>query len=299
MLKEGRIMKIHNKLIKVLLVTAIAVLILSGCAGPTGIQGPAGPTGSAGPIGPVGPAGTVGVSITSANVNSAGHLVLTFSNGQSIDAGNVIGPQGAPGASTGSAASFASVIPQVEPEIVRIDVTISQGLESGSGTIIDKRGYIITNAHVITGSQSIKVTLKDGSIFSATVIGSDANQDMAIIKLITTRTDFPVMTMGTMAEVVVGEEVVAGGFPAGTELLGPATFTLGIVSALRTYNGSNYIQTDAPINPGNSGGCLFTLSGKMIGIPSAGIAPARQDFEDINLVIPVNQVTAFIAQYVK
>ena len=73
----------------------------------------------------------------------------------------------------------------------------------------------------------------------------------------------------------------------------------GVVSALRTYSGADYIQTDTPINPGNSGGCLFTLSGKMIGVPTAGITPVNQDYEDINLVIPVNQVSDFIALYVK
>ena len=92
---------------------------------------------------------------------------------------------------------------------------------------------------------------------------------------------------------------MTAGFPAGTDLPGPATFTVGIISALRTYSGSDYIQTDAPINPGSSGGCLVTLSGKMIGITTAGITPLREDFEDINLAIPIDQVTAFISQYVK
>jgi S1-C subfamily serine protease len=281
----------------------------TGSTGPAGPQGPAGAKGDTGPTGPAGPAGPAGsaavspaISVTGASVNSAGHLVLVLSNGQTIDAGSVIGPQGPTGpagTSTGSGASFVSIIPQVEPSIVRIDVTISGGLQSGSGTIVDRRGYITTNAHVITGGQSIKVTLKDGTVLSATVVVSDTNQDLAIIKLTTTRTDFPVMTLGTMADVLVGEDVMAGGFPAGTELLGPATFTTGVVSALRTYSGANYIQTDATVNPGNSGGCLFTLSGKMIGIPSSGIQSQVDDFEEINLVIPIDQVAAFIAQNVK
>ena len=207
---------------------------------------------------------------------------------------------------------YTSIVPQVEPTIVRIDVTLNDGSSLGSGIIIDNRGYIITNAHVIsgdsyiisnaqviTGGQSIKVTLKDGTILSATVIGFDMNQDLAIIKLNTTRTDFPVMTLGTMDDVSVGEDVMAGGFPAGADLPGPATFTAGIVSALRTYSGANYIQFDAAINPGNSGGCLVTLSGKMIGITTSGIVPTNEDFENINLAIPINQVSAFIAQYVK
>ncbi len=276
------------------LITALSITILTSCTGPAGKQGT---TGQQGPTGPAGPAGT---SITGASINSAGHLILAISNGQAIDAGNVIGSQSTPGTTTtGYASSFASIVTQVEPTIVRIDVTLVNGTASGSGTIVDKRGYIITNAHVIAGSQSIKVTIKDGTTFDATVTASDSNQDIAIIKLTSNRTDFPVMTLGTMADVVVGSNIMAAGFPAGTDLPGPATFTSGIISAMRNYSGSNYIQTDAAINPGNSGGCLVTSNGKMIGIPSAGITPARQDFEDINLAIPIDQVTAYISQYVK
>ena len=275
-----------KKLISILLVTAITLFAFVGCAGAAGIQGPEGLKG---------PAGSDGVSITSATVNDTGHLVLTFSNGQTIDAGNVVGPQGP----TGDANSFASIVPQVEPTLVRIDVTVEGGLASGSGTIIDKRGYITTNAHVINGEQGIKVTLMDGTILPATVVGSDTNQDLAIIKLTSTRTDFPTMLLGTMDDVKVGEAVMAMGFPAGTNLPGPATFTLGVISAFRTYNKADYIQVDTPINPGNSGGCLFTISGKMLGIPSAGITPVNQDFEDINLVIPIDQVSAFITKFVK
>ena len=175
-----------------ILIIVIVVPALSGCTGATGEQGPPGQQGSA------------GVSITDASVNGAGHLVLTLSNGQTIDSGSVVGPQGPAGISTGSASSFTNIVPQVEPTIVRIDVTLTNGLASGSGTIIDKRGYAITNAHVVSGEQSISVTLKDGTVLKATVIGSDTNQDLAIIKLTTTRTDFPVMTLGTRADVLVG-----------------------------------------------------------------------------------------------
>jgi len=274
-------MKNPGKMVMLLLVTAMTISISAGCSGAAGAQGPA------------------GVDVSGASVDSSGHLVLTLSNGSTIDAGSVIGPQGPPGPTSSSASSFDSIVPQVEPAIVRIDVTVTGGLDSGSGTIIDNRGYIVTNNHVISKEQGINVTLKDGTTLPATVIGADAKQDLAIIKLTSTRTDFPTMPLGTMADVIVGESVCAMGFPAGTDLTGPATFTAGVVSALRTYSGADYIQTDTPINPGNSGGCLFTLSGKMIGIPTAGITPVNQDYEDINLVIPVNQVSDFIAQYVK
>ena len=153
--------------------------------------------------------------------------------------------------------------------------------------------------HVIEGGKSIQATIKDGTVFSATVIGTDTKLDLAVIKLDTDRTDFPVMPLGTADDIRVGDSVMAMGFPAGPYLPGPATFTAGVVSALRTYQGLDYIQTDTPVNPGNSGGCLFTLSGKMIGIPCVGITPVNQDFEDINLAIPMDEITNFISQYVK
>jgi serine protease Do len=310
-------MKTLSKLTVVLLVIALTIFTLFGCAGSAGAPGESvtgasvtsaghlvlmlssGQTIDAGSVvGPQGSAGAPGVSVTGASVTSAGHLVLNLSNGQTIDAGSVVGPQG-PSGTPGSGASFVDIVPQVEPAIVRIDVTLSSGAAAGSGTIIDKRGYLVTNAHVIDGAQSIKVTLKDGTVLSATVTAADTNQDLAIIKLDTTRTDFPVVALGTMADVSVGEDVMAAGFPGGTDLPGPATFTAGIISALRTYSGANYIQTDAAVNPGNSGGCLVTLSGKMIGVPTAGLTPPRQDFENINMAIPIDQVSAYIAQFVK
>ena len=266
-------MKMLHKSILVLLLSA-ALLLTAGCSGPAGI------------------------SVTSAGVDSSGHLVLTLTNGQTVDAGNVIGPQG-PTGPAGTADSFSTVVSKVEPAIVRIDVTVARGLQSGSGTLVDKRGYIVTNAHVVNGQQSINVTLKDGTSLPATVIASDTKQDLAVIKLTTTQTNFPTMTLGIMSDIMVGEDVMAMGFPAGTDLPGPATFTAGVVSAMRVYSGATYIQTDTPINPGNSGGCLFTLGGKMIGIPTATLVPSSQDFEDINLVIPIDQVSAFIASNVK
>ena len=278
-------MKTFRQTLVVGLVVLVMALAPAGCS-------------TAGSTGPQGSAGANGISVTGATVNSSGHLIITMSNGQTVDAGSVVGPAGPSGVSTGSA-SFADVVPQIATKIVRIDVTLQSGLDSGSGTIIDNRGYVITNAHVVTGAQSIEVTLSNNSTLSATIVSSDTSLDLAIIKLTTTRTDFPVMTLGTMSDAVIGTEVVAGGFPLGTNLPGPATFTMGIISAIRDFQGTTYIQTDAAINPGNSGGCLFTRGGKMIGVPSAGITPATQDFEMVNLAIPIDKVSAYISQNVK
>lgn len=268
-------MKIFRIPVKVLALTIFILFLFSGCAGPSGI------------------------SVTDADINETGHLVLKFSNGQTIDAGNVVGPAGPAGKTISSTVSFVDIVPAAEPSITRVDVTLRNGFSAGSGTIIDKRGFIITNAHVVNGARSIEVTLKDGTQLPATIIRSDNKKDMAIIKLTTDRIDFPAMQLGTMADVTIGMPVMAMGFPIGPDLPGPATFTAGVVSAIREYSGEDYIQTDTPLNPGNSGGCLFDLNGKMLGIPTAIITPNNHDFEDINLVIPIEQASAFIEQNVK
>lgn len=141
---------------------------------------------------------------------------------------------------------------------------------SGSGSIIDKRGYILTNVHVISGASKIYVSLYDGSQYEATVVGEDIDSDLAIIKFdppqgITLKT----ISFADSTKLLVGQKVIAIGNPFGME----RTMTTGIVSGLgRPIQNSNnriirnMIQTDAAINPGNSGGPLLDTSGRMVGI---------------------------------
>ena len=141
---------------------------------------------------------------------------------------------------------------------------------SGSGSIIDKRGYILTNVHVISGASKIYVSLYDGSQYEATVVGEDIDSDLAVIKFdppegVTLKT----ISFGDSTTLLVGQKVIAIGNPFGME----RTMTTGIVSGLgRPIQNSNnriirnMIQTDAAINPGNSGGPLLDTSGKMVGI---------------------------------
>ena len=141
---------------------------------------------------------------------------------------------------------------------------------SGSGSIIDKRGYILTNVHVISGASKIYVSLYDGSQYEATVVGEDIDSDLAVIKFdppagVTLKT----ISFGDSTNLVVGQKVIAIGNPFGME----RTMTTGIVSGLgRPIQNSNnriirnMIQTDAAINPGNSGGPLLDTTGKMVGI---------------------------------
>ncbi|KEP69167.1 trypsin [Thioclava dalianensis] len=142
----------------------------------------------------------------------------------------------------------------------------------GTGFIIEKDGYIVTNAHVVDGAESVKVTFSDGTSEDAKVIGEDKATDIALIKVKTDK-DLTTVGFGDSDKVQVGEPVVAIGNPFG---LGTSV-SAGIVSALgRDLNSGpfdNYIQTDAAINKGNSGGPLFDAEGKVIGMNSAIISP--------------------------
>ncbi len=163
----------------------------------------------------------------------------------------------------------------------------------GSGVIIDPSGIIVTNDHVIRGASQIHVVLADGRQLDAEVIGSDADADLAVLK-VTTKTPLPAAKLGTSADLMIGESVIAIGSPLGLK----KTVTLGVVSALgrtirhedRVFN--DFIQTDASINPGNSGGPLLNIDGEVIGINSAIIAAAQ----NIGFAIPADKVRRIVAE---
>jgi serine protease Do len=153
----------------------------------------------------------------------------------------------------------------------------------GSGFIIDKDGYVVTNNHVIEDADQIKVKLKDEHEFDAKIVGRDPNTDIALLKIESTQ-DLPTVKLGDSDALKVGQWVVAIGSPFGLE----HTVTAGIVSAKGRVIGSgpydDFIQTDASINPGNSGGPLLNLKGEVIGINTAIIASGQ----GIGFAIPVN-----------
>lgn len=145
----------------------------------------------------------------------------------------------------------------------------------GSGFIINKDGYIITNNHVVDDAEEIKVKLSDGAEHKAKVVGRDSKTDLALLKISTPFENLPVLALGDSNKIRVGDWVMAVGNPFGLE----QTVTQGIISATGRVIGAgpydNFLQTDAPINPGNSGGPLVNLKGEVIGINSA-INPAGQ-----------------------
>jgi serine protease Do len=161
----------------------------------------------------------------------------------------------------------------------------------GSGFIINREGYIVTNNHVVENASEIKVSLSDKEEYDAKVIGRDPRTDVALIKIEVKR-DLPVVALGDSSTLRVGEWVMAIGNPFGFG----HTVTTGIVSAKgRTIGAGPYddfIQTDASINPGNSGGPLFNMNGEVVGINSAIMATGQ----GIGFAIPVNVAKELLVQ---
>jgi len=159
----------------------------------------------------------------------------------------------------------------------------------GSGFIISNDGYIFTNNHVVEKADKILVKVSDGKEYEAKVIGTDANTDIALIK-IKPNHSLPVAEIADSDKVRVGEWVIAIGNPFGLD----ATVTAGIVSAKGRVIGAgpydNFIQTDASINPGNSGGPLYNMEGKVVGINTAIVAQGQ----GIGFAIPINMAKSIL-----
>jgi len=158
----------------------------------------------------------------------------------------------------------------------------------GTGMIVDGKGHILTNNHVVAGAAEIEVQLSSGRKYPATLVGADPKTDLAVIK-IEPKEKLPTVTFGNSDRVEVGEWVVAIGHPRGLD----QTVTQGIISAKHRQgitdpsSYQDFLQTDAPINPGNSGGPLLNLSGQVIGV-NAVIASESGGFEGIGFAIPSN-----------
>ena len=175
-------------------------------------------------------------------------------------------------------------MPQNQQQMPRI-----QG--AGSGVIISKDGYVLTNNHVISGAKEVTVTLADHQEYKARIVGRDPKTDLAVLK-IEGKGTFPAATLGNSDNLQVGDWVIAIGNPFGLN----NTVTSGIVSAKGRVIGAgpydNFIQTDASINPGNSGGPLFNMNGEVVGINTAIISQGQ----GIGFAIPVNTVKPLVPQ---
>lgn len=196
----------------------------------------------------------------------------------------------------------------VGPAVVGISTTtqyrsffgeIFEQTGSGSGIIISQDGYIVTNNHVIENARSVSVILNTGVEYSATLVGSDAKTDLAVLKI--AATDLPAATLGDSSLCQAGELAVAIGNPLGQELAG--TVTVGVISAVNrsiqiSDDGAtmSLLQTDAAINPGNSGGALVNSYGEVIGINSMKFS--GENLEGIGFAIPINDAKPVISDLI-
>ncbi len=167
----------------------------------------------------------------------------------------------------------------------------------GSGVIIDAKGYILTNNHVIADADAIEVLVRGGRIFSATIVGSDPETDLAVLHI--KGQDLPTITVGSSAHLRVGDVVLAIGNPFGVG----QTVTMGIVGATgRNHLGINtfedFIQTDAAINPGNSGGALINAFGELIGVNTA-IVSRSGGSHGIGFAIPIDLARGVMTEIIE
>ncbi|RPF22973.1 S1C family serine protease [Myceligenerans xiligouense] len=213
-----------------------------------------------------------------ASAGTAGAIALLDDDTQAVSLADVgrSDQQAVPVSSNGDAPDWQAVTSAVSDSVVSIQVATQQGEGEGSGVVIDADGHILTNNHVVSGAQQVQVTLADGRLFEAEVVGTDPATDLAVVRLTDAPEDLTAATLGDSDAVAVGDAVMAVGNPLGLA----NTATTGIVSALdRPVSASsqgggdvvvtNAVQTDAAVNPGNSGGPLFNASGEVIGINSS------------------------------
>lgn len=171
------------------------------------------------------------------------------------------------------------------------------GVSSGSGFVISQDGYVATNYHVVEGSEKVQVQTADGKTYTAVVVGSDVTNDVALLKV--DAKDLVPVTLGSSADVVVGQQVVAIGNALGEY---SSTLTVGYVSAkdrVIATDGTtiNMLQTDAAINSGNSGGPLLDMNGNVIGIITAkisGTSSSGASIEGIGFAIPIDDVAGML-----
>lgn len=194
-----------------------------------------------------------------------------------------------------------AIVSKVQAAVVQIDVTTATQEALGSGVIIDGRGYIITNDHVVSGASTIQVVLSNHVTLAARLVGTDTADDLAMVKITPPSSGLTVLSFADSSQIKVGEGVLAIGSPLGNA----DTVTSGIVSALnRNISEStsgptlpDAIQTDAPINPGNSGGALVDMQGNLVGLPTltAVNTETNTPANGLGFAIPSNRVK-FIAQ---
>lgn len=188
--------------------------------------------------------------------------------------------------------SIISLYEKINPAVVCIDSHVSDGISCGTGCIIDKRGIILTSAHVVDIGENVIVTMSNGQDYNAKVLQRfGENKDIALLK-INVPTELKTVKLGDSEKIKVGQKVLAIGNPFGFN----GTLTQGIISRI-DYN-KNRIQTDAAINPGSSGGPLLNKDGEIIGINQAIYNPDNNISNiGIGFAIPINLIKEYLKEY--
>jgi len=246
-------------------------------------------------------AGAIGIALVAALFGGmAGAFLVSRGDG-----GTAALPAAPAGSTARPAGSIAAIAARIVPSVVTIKVSGPGAAGTGSGFVMRRDGYILTNNHVVEAASArgkITVLFSDGKSAAATVVGRDESYDLAVIRV--NRRNLPALTLGASSAVLVGDPVFAVGAPLGLD----STVTSGIISALNrpvTAGGAgassasfiNAIQTDAAINPGNSGGPLLDMAGRVIGVNSAiarvagsGGADGQSGNIGVGFAIPSDQV---------
>jgi S1-C subfamily serine protease len=202
------------------------------------------------------------------------------------------------GSSTiGSNGDVAGIIAKVEPAVVAVTVNSNEGQAAGTGFFLSSDGYLVTNAHVVSGAQTAKLQLNDGRTFDANVVGRDTSADVAVLKV--NADNLPVVCSDDSNKVQVGDDVVAIG--NALALKGGLSVTRGIISGPPRPGSEigsaieNVLQTDAAINPGNSGGPLVDSNGCVIGINTAvASGTGQQPAQNIGFAIPITPAKSVV-----
>ena len=197
-----------------------------------------------------------------------------------------------------------NVVHTVQPAVVEVTSTGGSGEAIGSGNVIRSNGYIVTNDHVVAGYSNFTVTFSTGKAMTAQLVGQDAQDDLAVLKV--NATGLQTIAIANSNSVQVGQFAIAVGSPLGLQ----QSASFGIVSALNRSESegqggpagvlTGLVQTSAPINPGNSGGALVNLQGQLIGIPTLGASNTQTGgtADGIGFAIPANRVTFVTAQLI-
>jgi len=244
----------------------------------------------------------LGVLLAGAAIGAGGASALsrTASNAPAQAATAATVASGSNAGSTATTVSAESVYAQDAPAVVTISTEVlgrfgQSGQGTGSGIVVDGKGDIVTNAHVVAGAQRITVSFSDGTTAAATLLGSDSSADLAVLRVDVSASHLHPISLGSSDSVQVGDQVYAIGAPFGLS----GTLTEGIVSGLHRSNssaggtGGDLVQTDAAINPGNSGGALLDTQGRLIGITESIQSPVNGNV-GVGFAIPISEVVRLL-----